>query len=44
MDKLYTLNRNDKRAKKEIIDFLINFSKSMEIITINQKNFIISKN
>lgn len=44
MDKLYTLNRNDKRAKKEIVDFLINFSKSMEIITINQKKFIISKN
>lgn len=44
MRNFYLLNQQKMKAKEKTIKFLLNFSKTMEIITTSDKKFLISKN
>lgn len=44
MRNFYLLNQQQMKAKEKTIKFLLNFSKTMEIITASDKKFLISKN
>ena len=44
MKKYYTLKKPYLSPKKTTIDFLLNFSKSIVVISSKNQNFIVSKN
>ena len=44
MKKLYTLNERLLTPKKQTIDFLLSYSQSIQVINLNSKIHIVSKN
>lgn len=44
MKKLDTLKHKNLKPKQETVNFLLNFSKSLAIMKVKEKRFIISKN
>ncbi|MDO5616435.1 MAG: hypothetical protein Q4G16_09605 [Cruoricaptor ignavus] len=44
MKNLDTLNKNKLKPKSTTIDFILNFSKSIELVKGKNKTFLITKN
>lgn len=44
MKKIDSLNKKILKPRKQTIDFLLSFSKSIDVIQIREKNYLISKN
>jgi len=44
MKKIYTLNEKLLKPKKQTIDFLLSYSKSIAVLKSKTKNQIVSKN
>ncbi len=44
MKKDYTLNEKRLKPKKQTIDFLLSFSRSIEVLKIKNKYHLVSKN
>ncbi|MGP1502046.1 hypothetical protein [Bergeyella cardium] len=44
MGKIYIFKKGNLKAKKQTIKFLLDFSKSLETITVGTKKFSVAKN
>ncbi len=44
MKKIDTLNKSQLKPKQQTIDFLLRFSKSLEIVKMKDKSFLMVKN